>query len=99
MAGRSYKVGRFAHTLRVRLMREHVGVDVDALDEEHLMSREPVADVDEMETWDPDHEQQSDNEGSNGITQVKKRAARERLMSTFSTGMASGMSPCYLQLI
>nr|AAN75150.2 SPO14 [Cryptococcus neoformans var. grubii] len=95
MAGRSYKVGRFAHTLRVRLMREHVGVDVDALDEEHLMSRGPVADVDEMETWDPDHEQQSDNEGSNGITQVKKRAARERLMSTFSTGMASvtkGMS-------
>lgn len=31
MAGRPYKVGRFAHTLRVRLMQEHVGVDVDTL--------------------------------------------------------------------
>nr|AEG78581.1 SPO14 [Cryptococcus gattii] len=95
MAGRPYKVGRFAHTLRVRLMREHVGVDVDALDEEHLMSREPVADVDEVDTWDPDHEQQGDNESGDGITQVKKRAARERLMSTFSAGLASvtkGMS-------
>lgn len=99
MAGRSYKVGRFAHTLRVRLMREHVGVDVDALDEEHLMFREPLAEVDEVEIWDPDHKQQSDDEAGNGITQVKKRAARERLMNTFSTGMASGMSPCYLQLI
>lgn len=29
MAGEPYKVGRFAHTLRVRMMREHVGVDVD----------------------------------------------------------------------
>nr|AAN75609.2 SPO14 [Cryptococcus neoformans var. neoformans] len=95
MAGRSYKVGRFAHTLRVRLMREHVGVDVDALDEEHLMFREPLAEVDEVEIWDPDHKQQSDDEAGNGITQVKKRAARERLMNTFSTGMASvtkGMS-------
>ena len=27
MANRPFKVGRFAHTLRVRLMREHVGVD------------------------------------------------------------------------
>ncbi|KAL0243438.1 hypothetical protein I308_105404 [Cryptococcus tetragattii IND107] len=95
MAGRPYKVGRFAHTLRVRLMREHVGVDVDALDEEHLMSREPIAEADEVETWDPDHEQQSENEGRDGITQVKKRAARERLMNTFSAGLASltkGMS-------
>ncbi|AAW43231.2 conserved hypothetical protein [Cryptococcus deneoformans JEC21] len=89
MAGRPYKVGRFAHTLRVRLMREHVGVDVDALDEEHLMSREPVVEVDEMEIWDPDDEQQSENEGGDGITQVKKRAAKERLMDTFSTGLAS----------
>lgn len=31
MGGEPFKVGRFAHTLRVRLMREHLGVDVDAL--------------------------------------------------------------------
>ncbi|KAI5820629.1 phospholipase D active site motif-containing protein [Pyronema omphalodes] len=31
MAGRPYKVGRFPHTLRVRLMREHLGLDVDEI--------------------------------------------------------------------
>ncbi|KNZ45333.1 hypothetical protein VP01_823g3 [Puccinia sorghi] len=34
MAGKPYKVGRFAHTMRVRLMREHLGIDVDAMDAE-----------------------------------------------------------------
>lgn len=40
MAGSPFKVGRFAHTLRVRLMREHVGVDVDALTDEDYASHE-----------------------------------------------------------
>ena len=31
MAGRPYQVAKFAHTLRVRLMREHLGTDVDSL--------------------------------------------------------------------
>ncbi|CAH7667187.1 hypothetical protein PPACK8108_LOCUS1578 [Phakopsora pachyrhizi] len=34
MAGQPFKVGRFAHTMRIRLMREHLGVDVDALETE-----------------------------------------------------------------
>lgn len=34
MGGKPYLVGRFAHTLRMRLMREHLGVDVDAVMEE-----------------------------------------------------------------
>lgn len=34
MAGRPYQVGRFAHTLRMRLMREHVGLPVDDIIEE-----------------------------------------------------------------
>jgi phospholipase D1/2 len=34
MAGRPYLVGRFAHTLRLRLMREHLGLDVDEILEE-----------------------------------------------------------------
>ncbi|KAK9323205.1 hypothetical protein V1517DRAFT_320990 [Lipomyces orientalis] len=33
MGGQPYMVGRFPHTLRVRLMREHLGIDVDALEE------------------------------------------------------------------
>ena len=34
MNGEPYQVGRFAHTLRVRLMREHLGLDVDKIMEE-----------------------------------------------------------------
>ena len=34
MNGEPYKVGRFAHTLRMRLMREHLGLDVDKIMEE-----------------------------------------------------------------
>ncbi|CAJ2503220.1 Uu.00g106140.m01.CDS01 [Anthostomella pinea] len=34
MAGEPYRVGRFAHTLRMRLMREHLGLDVDELTEQ-----------------------------------------------------------------
>ncbi|WWC88903.1 uncharacterized protein L201_003818 [Kwoniella dendrophila CBS 6074] len=96
MAGRPFKVGRFAHTLRVRLMREHVGVDVDSIDEDELMSREPIAPADEVETWDPDHEQDSDDEGATtGITKIKARPARDRLMQTVHSGISSvtkGMS-------
>ncbi|KAL1892169.1 Phospholipase D1 [Ceratocystis pirilliformis] len=36
MAGKPYQVGRFAHTLRMRLMREHLGLDVDEILEEDL---------------------------------------------------------------
>ncbi|KAF1836502.1 phospholipase D1 [Decorospora gaudefroyi] len=39
MAGQPYKVGKFPHTLRVRLMREHLGVDVDCISEEELVSQ------------------------------------------------------------
>ena len=34
MDGRPYLVGRFAHTLRMRVMREHLGFDVDEIMEE-----------------------------------------------------------------
>ncbi|VEU21472.1 DEKNAAC102326 [Brettanomyces naardenensis] len=32
MDGQKYEAGKFAHTLRMRLMREHLGVDVDLFD-------------------------------------------------------------------
>lgn len=40
MGGKDYKVGRFPHTLRMRLMREHLGVDVD-----HVMDDEREAEM------------------------------------------------------
>lgn len=89
MGGRPFKVGRFAHTLRMRLMREHVGIDVDAIEEDQLLARQPVAeDEDEIEVWDPDDEQQ-DGDVSRGITQVKKRTARDRLVRTVESGFSS----------
>ncbi|KAG7088566.1 hypothetical protein E1B28_012546 [Marasmius oreades] len=70
MGGKPFKVGRFAHTLRIRLMREHLGIDVDAMYEEDLMVNEPVEDGLEQETWDPDTEQQYGKES--GVTKIKK---------------------------
>ncbi|KAG6850060.1 hypothetical protein H0H93_001610 [Arthromyces matolae] len=70
MGGKPFKVGRFAHTLRVRLMREHLGVDVEALDED-LMERQPVQPSFTENIWDPDAEQSFGVH--EGVTHVKKR--------------------------
>jgi phospholipase D1/2 len=45
MDGEPYLVGRFAHTLRMRLMREHLGLDVD-----EIMEEERSAELDREET-------------------------------------------------
>ncbi|KAF1962437.1 phospholipase D [Byssothecium circinans] len=45
MAGEPYKVGKFPHTLRVRLMREHLGIDVDQIFEEEWESRQTDSDT------------------------------------------------------
>ncbi|KAI9061357.1 phospholipase D [Trametes sanguinea] len=74
MAGKPYKVGRFAHSLRVRLMREHLGVDVDALYEEDLMANEPKMEAYEQEHWDPEGEQEFGREG--GVTHIAKGQQR-----------------------
>jgi phospholipase D1/2 len=71
MAGEPFKVGRFAHTLRVRLMREHLGIDVDSLSEENLMTRQPVKNYYEQEAWDPDNEQTYGQ--ASGFTHRSKR--------------------------
>ncbi|KAL2187027.1 phospholipase D [Thermothelomyces heterothallicus CBS 203.75] len=47
MAGRPYQVGRFAHTLRLRLMREHLGLDVD-----EILEEERQADLDRQEQFE-----------------------------------------------
>ncbi|KAI1250812.1 hypothetical protein MGN70_007870 [Eutypa lata] len=48
MAGEPYQVGRFPHTLRMRLMREHVGLDVDAITEEERESSPEMSFEDDM---------------------------------------------------
>lgn len=46
MGGEPYKVGRFPHTLRMRLMREHLGINTDALEEDDRQSEQSDADAD-----------------------------------------------------
>lgn len=91
MAGRPFKVGRFAHTLRVRLMREHLGVDVDAMYEDDLMAFEPTVPAHEQEEWDPESEQEYGKE--DGVTQVAKHrreTATKRLFHDVVDGMQQG---------
>ncbi|KAE8233696.1 hypothetical protein CF326_g1260 [Tilletia indica] len=45
MAGQPFKVGPFAHSLRLRLMREHMGLDVDELEERELHEQDAAADT------------------------------------------------------
>ena len=58
MAGEPFKVGRFAHTLRVRLMREHLGVDVDALYDEDIQNVQGQYE----QTTNPRRTEEADNE-------------------------------------
>lgn len=79
MAGKPFKVGRFAHTLRVRLMREHLGVDVDNMHEDDLMAANPEKETFDVKEWDPEGEQVHGAE--EGVTQadshIRRGAARE----------------------
>lgn len=57
------------------------------------MAREPVADDDEIEVWDPDHEQEDGEEqASRGITKVKRRTAGIRAAKTMTSAVSAGKS-------
>lgn len=60
-------------------MREHLGVDVDALDEDDLMIHEPVQSEHIQKPWDPEQEQQYGRD--EGITQVKQHTAVDTLIT------------------
>ncbi|KAL1715411.1 hypothetical protein EV715DRAFT_256257 [Schizophyllum commune] len=84
MAGKPFKVGRFAHTLRVRLMREHVGVDVDTMEEDDLMTHEPVQKSYEQDAWDPEDEQDF---GADKVTKPTQRTPGTNLAHTTMDGV------------
>lgn len=54
MAGQPYRVGRFPHTLRLRLMREHLGMDVDEIMANEQMEAE-IRQMTEDEKWLAEH--------------------------------------------
>jgi len=77
MDGKPFKVGRFAHSLRVRLMREHIGIDVDALDDEDSRAHNTAEEEHPANTWDPDPEQQR---GWGSVTGKRRHAERAKGM-------------------
>jgi phospholipase D1/2 len=92
MAGKPFKVGRFAHTLRMRLMREHIGIDVDAMSEADLMASEPVKPDYEQKEWDPDAEQEHGQEA--GVTRIKKSQQRtpvSAILHDVADGLEQGL--------
>ncbi|KAF2020230.1 phospholipase D [Aaosphaeria arxii CBS 175.79] len=75
MAGEPYKVGKFPHTLRVRLMREHLGVDVDHIHEDEWPSQ---ADDDESALFHTDSSSPS-SPNPDRATEEKLTANQHRL--------------------
>ncbi|KAJ7163385.1 phospholipase D [Mycena filopes] len=86
MAGKPFQVGRFAHTLRVRLMREHLGVDVDSMEEDHLMARKPVQPEHEQKKWAPDAD-----EDDGYVKEPKTKTAVRALAGTVLSGIDQGI--------
>ncbi|KAF2234329.1 phospholipase D [Viridothelium virens] len=72
MAGEEYAVGRFPHTLRMRLMREHLGIDVDTLEEEERDSGE----------WDRDTEQTVEPNSSSLASPATIHETERKLMDS-----------------
>ena len=75
MNGEPYLVGRFPHTLRMRLMREHLGVDVDEVMEEERQEEEDSKDA----QWERDMDRFHGNDTKPGPS-VSDRETEHRLL-------------------
>ena len=90
MNGEPYLVGRFAHTLRMRLMREHLGIDVDEVMEDELQEEKRQKE----QQWENDmnkfHDKEAmDRDTANRLLESKHRAQDEAIqkaerMSSFN---------------
>lgn len=81
MAGEDYQVGRFAHTLRMRLMREHVGLPVDEIIEEErnaAMTQDEAfhSEMDRMYGSDSDGALKSDEPAKGHLAPERPAASR-----------------------
>ena len=90
MNGEPYLVGRFAHTLRMRLMREHLGIDVDEVLEDELQEEKDLKE----QQWESDmnnfhNKDAMDRDTANKLLESKHRAQDEAIqkaekMSSFN---------------
>lgn len=77
MSGKPYLVGRFPHTLRMRLMREHIGIDVDEVLEQELAADLAKQDTKIDETPESPSEQQDDLDANQKPVNADKQDERE----------------------
>ncbi|KAJ5726457.1 uncharacterized protein N7483_007814 [Penicillium malachiteum] len=78
MNGKPYLVGRFPHTLRMRLMREHLGIDVDELMEHDFDTEEELRKIQDVEEGTPADERQQRESEASVIERQDEREMMER---------------------
>jgi phospholipase D1/2 len=84
MAGRPYQVGRFAHTLRLRLMREHLGLDTD-----EIMDEEREADLEQEAAFEAEmNAMYAEENGQEVVAESSKRAEARRTPSSPTTAQS-----------
>lgn len=83
MGGQPYLVGRFPHTLRMRLMREHLGIDVDAIMHEEFMRQASDVEI-EQGLDDLDTPESKGEESTEEKLQHEEKATRGILLRTES---------------
>ena len=69
-------------------MREHLGVDVDAMYEEDLLASKPVMPLHEIQEWDPDQQQEYGKDA--GVTHIGRRQHRTAFKSIVHDAVDAG---------
>jgi phospholipase D1/2 len=80
MAGRPFRVGRFPHTLRVRLMREHLGLDVDEIMCDEREQAMEHADHEKAEGWGEEQVRKWQEQTAEDVVNDGKEAAAQEDM-------------------
>lgn len=75
MNGDPYLVGRFPHTLRMRLMREHLGIDVDEVAEEEKQDEKDQQD----EQWEQDMDKFHGDNQSHDVTEREMLKSKHQI--------------------
>lgn len=84
MNGEPYLVGKFAHTLRMRLMREHLGIDIDELMEEEQEENDHHSAQDMLafhETYPSDRDAVEDHEEAKHLLREEAIQKVEKMSS------------------
>ena len=86
MNGEPYLVGRFAHTLRMRLMREHLGIDVDEVLEDELQEQKEQKEQQLENEVNKIHDQETiDRDTANMVLESSHQAQDEAIQKVEKT--------------